>query len=102
MHFTLFKMNASFRLNISKIISFLSLNESFIAKCIINDISVKLDPKQYGNIKGSSTSHYLVDILNSVHEGLDKPNHYAYLAAIDFTKAFDLVNHNHQTNQPWG
>lgn len=36
----------------------------------------------------------MVDMLNSVYEGLDKPNQYAYLAAIDFTKAFDLVNHN--------
>ena len=38
--------------------------ESFVAKWILEDISSKLDPKQYGNVKGSSTVHYLVDMLH--------------------------------------
>ena len=67
--------------------------ESFLAKWIVQDISDKLDIKQYGNIKGSSTAHYLIDMLNFVLEGLDKPGYYANLCAIDFTKAFDRVNH---------
>ena len=33
-------------------------------------------------------------MLKFVLEGLDKPNHYAYPATIDFTKAFDSVNHS--------
>ncbi len=32
-------------------------------------------------------------MLNSVNEGLDKPNHYAHLSAVDFTIGFDRVNH---------
>ena len=32
--------------------------------------------------------------MRFVLEGLDKPGHYAYLSTIDFTKAFDRVNHN--------
>ncbi len=66
---------------------FARILESFIVKWIIEDITDKLDLKQYGNIKGSSTVPNLVDMLNSVYEGLDKPNHYAYLSAVDFTKA---------------
>ena len=68
--------------------------ESFIAKWIVDDIAEHIDKKQFGNVKGSSTVHYLVDLLRFVLEGLDKPGHYAYLATIDFTKAFDRVNHN--------
>ena len=67
--------------------------ESFLAKWIVQYISDKLDIKQYGNIKGSSTAHYLIDMLNFVLEGLDKPGYYANLCAIDFTKAFDRVSH---------
>ncbi len=63
--------------------------ESFIARWIIEDILTKLDPKQYGNIKGSSTVHYLVDVLNFVCQGVDKPNHYSKLCTVDFTQAFD-------------
>ena len=44
---------------------FARILESFIAKWILEDISAKLDPKQYGNIKSSSTVHYLVDMLHS-------------------------------------
>ena len=73
---------------------FARIFETFIAKWILNDISDKIDLKQYGNITGSSTVHYLVDMLNYFHEGLDKPSQYAYLSTIDFTKAFDRVNHN--------
>ena len=68
--------------------------ESFIAKWIVDDIAEHIDKKQFGNVKGSSTVHYLVDLLRFVLEGLDKPGHYAYLTTIDFTKAFDRVNHN--------
>ena len=42
-------------------------------------------------MKGSSTSHYLIKLLN---EGLDKPNNIAILTLIDFRKAFDLVDHS--------
>lgn len=68
--------------------------ESFIAQWILADISSKLDPKQFGNVKGSSTSHYLVDMLDFIQKGLDKPGHYANLCTVDFAKAFDRVNHN--------
>ena len=50
-------------------------------------------PKQYGNIPDSSTTHYLVDLVNEVLRGVDRPGHYASLCAIDFAKAFDWINH---------
>ena len=67
--------------------------ESFLAKWILKDITSQLDSDQYGNGKGSSTVHYLVDMLNFLHEGLDKPGCFASLCTMDFTKAFDRVDH---------
>ena len=35
----------------------------------------------------------MIDLLNYIGKGLDQPKHYAQLCTIDFTKAFDRVNH---------
>jgi hypothetical protein len=55
----------------------------------------KLDPGQYGGFQGSSTTHYLVELVNFVLYNQDLKNPKAILAAmIDFSKAFNRVNHN--------
>ena len=68
--------------------------ETFLVNWIHDDIASQLNSNQYGNVKGSSTVHYLVDMLNFIHEGLDKPGFYANLCTVDFTKAFDRVDHS--------
>ena len=60
----------------------------------MDDIFPVLDDRQFGNIKGSSTTHYLVSLLDSVLSGTDKPGLVASLCAIDYTKAFDHIDHN--------
>ncbi|XP_030844181.1 uncharacterized protein LOC115925113 [Strongylocentrotus purpuratus] len=57
------------------------------------DIKHQIDPKQFGNMKGSSVSHYLVSLLDDLQRGLDKPSHHATICTIDFMKAFDLIDH---------
>ena len=71
-----------------------SIFEKFLADWTLEDFSPHIDIKQYGNIPDSSTMHYLVDLVNEVLRGVDRPGHYASLCAIDFAKAFDLINHN--------
>ena len=56
----------------------------------MEDSSPHIDIKEYGNIPDSSTTHYLVDLV----DGVDKSGQYASLSAIDFTKVFDRSNHN--------
>lgn len=68
--------------------------EAFLAQWLKDDFSPQLDCKQYGNVKATSTTHYLVDMLNTVVSGIDKPGKYATLCTVDFTKAFDRINHN--------
>ena len=67
--------------------------EGFAASMILEDISGNIDPLQYGNLKGSSTSHYLIMLLDIILKGLEKPKHIAQLVLIDFKKAFDYVDH---------
>ena len=69
------------------------LFEGFLADWTMSDIKSKLDPRQFGNLKGSSVNHYLVSLLDEIHRGLDKSGNYANLVTVDFTKAFDLIDH---------
>ena len=72
--------------------------ESFLAQWLKDDFTPVLDSKQYGNVKDTSTTHYLVDMLHNVISGIEKPSNYATLVAVDFTKAFDRINHNVAVN----
>jgi hypothetical protein len=67
--------------------------ESFLSKWLKEDFEPMLDPRQYGNVKNISTTHYLVDMLDDVLSDLELPGNYSTLCAIDFTKAFDRINH---------
>ena len=57
------------------------------------DIEGKLDNTQYGNCKGSSTTHYLVKLMDQAYSSTDR-RHAATAITIDYSKAFDYVDHN--------
>ncbi|XP_072037054.1 uncharacterized protein [Amphiura filiformis] len=73
---------------------FSKISEGFITDWVLEDIQEKIDPQQYGNIKGISTSHYLVSLLHSIHQGADKVNNIGTVVLTDFSKAFDMIDHN--------
>ncbi len=66
--------------------------ESFIGNWILDSIKDKLDVSQYGGLKGLSTTHALVDMLQHWHNIIHTHNS-ARILFIDFSKAFDSVNH---------
>ncbi len=68
--------------------------EKFLADWVLEDFYPNIDIKQYGNMPNSSTTHYLVDLVDTVLKGIDQVGHYATLCTVDFTKAFDRINHN--------
>ena len=45
--------------------------ESFIGQWILDDLQGKIDNRQYGALKGKSTTHELVDILHHWHMALE-------------------------------
>ena len=67
--------------------------ERLVAEEVWKTITPKLDPRQYGNVKGSSCLHYLVDYVDFVTSNVDKKNEVAAIT-IDLSKAFDLIDHN--------
>ena len=67
--------------------------EALLSDYIVKDIASSVDPSQYGNRKGLSTTHYLVNMLNRILSILDTnttKEKYAVMAhLIDWSKAFD-------------
>ena len=39
--------------------------EGFVAELVLEDIRPNIDPLQYGNLKGRSTTHYLVKFIDT-------------------------------------
>ena len=52
------------------------------------------DPFQFGCVKRSSTTHALVHLVHSWLADLETPNTIIRTCLIDFSKAFDRVDHN--------
>jgi len=53
-----------------------------------------MDCKQFGNSKGCSTTHCLIDLLNFFFSGAERKATVGTLILTDFSKAFDRVCHN--------
>jgi hypothetical protein len=58
------------------------------------NIRRKIDPNQFGSLKGSSASFCLIDMVNNWLRTLDAPSHFLKVYFLNFSKAFDRINHN--------
>ena len=65
--------------------------ESFVLDKLKSE--VKLSDQQYGGVKGSSTEHFLIDSWNEILSTIEKKDRAANLISIDFSKAFNRMNH---------
>ena len=69
--------------------------EKFVLEWLMIYIGDKLDPKQFGGLKGSSISHYMIELVNYILHNQDYNLPIAVLiCAVDFSKAFNRINHN--------
>jgi hypothetical protein len=68
--------------------------EDFVVNWIISDLGHKIDPQQFGCLKGTSTTYCLLDILHNWLNHLDNPGKYIRVCFLDFCKAFDRIDHN--------
>lgn len=66
--------------------------ESIIAKALWKPFTPIFDHCQFGNIKGSSTVHELVDLITYITRNIDKRLEVTTVT-IDLRKAFDLIYH---------
>jgi hypothetical protein len=62
---------------------------------LLEFISDKIDPKQFGGQKGNSITHYLIEFINFILYNQDMTKPHAVLALmVDFSKAFNRQNHH--------
>ena len=78
--------------NISGLFNFDKIMEKILAGLMIEDMEERLDPTQYGNQKGISINHYLINMIHRILTVLDKNNSkekYAIIASlVDWKDAF--------------
>ncbi|PFX20958.1 Eukaryotic translation initiation factor 3 subunit I [Stylophora pistillata] len=68
--------------------------EEFVACWVLEDIQSKIDPCQFGCLKGTSTTLCLMDMLHDWLSSLDTPGNTLCICMLDFIKAFDRINLN--------
>ena len=68
--------------------------EEFVVDWITEDICDKIDTKQFGSLKGGSTTKCLLDMLHNWLSNVDKQGNSLRVCLLDFSKAFDRININ--------
>ena len=83
------------QLRIISLTAFLSkVMEKFVMEWLLFYIGDRIDWRQYGGQKGSSTAHYLIELINFILYNQDLKEPQAVLAVmIDFSKAFNRQDH---------
>ena len=67
--------------------------ESIVVKWVDDSLLSEIDDKQFGGITGTSTTDALVEMANMWYEATDKFDVFVRVILLDFSKAFDLINH---------
>ena len=74
---------------------FSKVMEKFVVEWLMSYIGNKMDPKQFGGLKGNSISHYVIELINFILYNQDYNLPIGVMAcAVDFSKAFNRQNHN--------
>ena len=69
--------------------------EHLVIIWLLKYVGSQLDCGQYGGVRGSSISHYLINFINFILFNQDLKIPQAVVAVmIDFSKAFNRINHN--------
>ena len=68
--------------------------EDFVVTWLIDDVKDKIDPNQFGCLKGTSTTYCLLDMIHTWLTYLDSPGRHLRLCFLDFSKAFDRIGYN--------
>ena len=67
--------------------------EGFTHRRVLNQVDQDIDPRQFAR-KGHSTTHALIYLLQAIYEAVDNGNNSARIFFTDFSKGFDLIDHN--------
>ena len=67
--------------------------EDFFVEWLIDDVKNHIDPQQFGSLKDTSTTLCLLDMLHNWLSSLDCPGKFLRVCFLDFSKAFDHIDH---------
>ena len=62
-------------------------------KSVDDAIELYVDPKQFGGLSSTSTTDALVEMTHTWYEATDILNNCVQVVLLDFSKAFDAINH---------
>ena len=68
--------------------------ESFVSDWLISSIKNRIDKRQFGSLKNSSTTHNLISLVHHLLKEIDASKCAVRVFLLDFAKAFDLIDHN--------
>ena len=69
--------------------------EKFLMEWLLKIIGGKLDRNQFGGTRKVSTVHYLIELFSFILFNLyNQKSHAVLTTLIDFSKAFNRINHN--------
>ena len=73
--------------------------EGFVTGWVLDDVELKIDKRQFGNVKGVSTAHYLVSLVHYLHQSqCGKGGPYGFFQGVWFS----WPHHSHWENDPYG
>ena len=76
-------------------ISLTPITSKTLESIILNMVNENIEEdNQFGGMGGASTTDALFEMIHRWSEATDKLDHYVRVALLDFSKAFDLINHN--------
>ena len=68
--------------------------ELFVADWLMHLIDEKTDKRQFGSLKSSLTTHALLSLIHDLLNETDAPKNGVKIFVLDFSKAFDHIDHN--------
>ena len=79
--------------NISCTLFFSKVFESYLLQCALEEISLK--ENQFGGVKGCSTTHMMIELLQEMCDNAEDYRSATVLTAIDYAKAFNRLSFQH-------
>ena len=68
--------------------------ESIVLGWVDDVVGDRIDDNQFGGVGGTSITDDLVEMTHKWYEATDVLNNYVRVVLLDFSKAFDLINHH--------
>ena len=67
--------------------------EGIVLNWVADVISPQIEERQFGGLAGTGTTDALVEMVHTWYEATDKTDTFVRVLLVDYSKAFDHINH---------